>query len=83
MNKESILKLSGKMIEIPFNHYDKVWVLCGCPECDSNFIVELKQTDNTNPDNIFGLNPPPEKLTCPYCGTKNVSYAEHFPKVEL
>ncbi len=61
----------------------KKWVLCACSECDSNFIVELKQTDKTTPDNLFGLKPSPDKLTCPYCGIKNISYAEHFPNVEL
>jgi hypothetical protein len=61
----------------------KVWVLCACPECDNNFIVELEQTDKSEPDNILRLKPTPEKLTCPYCGIKNVSYDEHFPMVEL
>ncbi len=87
------LKLGNKMKEIKINKPDKIWVLCACPECESEFIAKLEQTDDVtrtilnvptaNPHNLFGLKPLPEELTCPYCGIKNDIYAEHFPKVEL
>lgn len=61
----------------------KTWVLCACPECEGEFIAKLEQTDDTNPNNLFGFKPLPEELTCPYCGVKNDIYAEHHPKVTL
>jgi len=79
------LKLGDKMIEVSIVKHNKQWVLCVCPECEGEFIAKLEQTDKSIPDtnNLFGLMPLPEDLTCPYCGVNNDIYAEHFPKVEL
>lgn len=77
------IKLGSTMKFIPIDGKDKRWVLCACPECEGEFIARLEVTDKNNPDNLFGLKPLPEELTCPYCGIKNDVYAENFPKVEL
>lgn len=60
---------------------DKRWVMCFCPECNQEFIAKLAVSDKSNPDNLYGLNPLPEKLICPYCGISNDIYATHFPEV--
>ncbi len=62
---------------------NKRWVLCTCPECDSEFIIKLEQTDDMKPNNLFGLKPLPEDMICPYCGIKNDVYATYLPKVAL
>jgi rubredoxin len=61
----------------------KKWIMCACPECEKEFVAKLEETNDTNPNDIFGLKPLPEELTCPYCGIKNDVYAIHFLKVEL
>lgn len=61
----------------------KLWVFCECPECEGKFSVSLEQTNKREPNNLFGLKPLPEDLTCPYCGIKNDIYAVHFPRVSM
>lgn len=82
-NQKDTLKLGNKMKVIPINHYSKLWVLCACPECEGEFIAKLEQTDDTNPNNLFGLKPLPEDLTCPYCGIKNDVCANAFVEITL
>ncbi len=77
-----IIKLSNKMKAIPLKEPDSRWVLCACPECESEFIAKLETSNKSNPDDLFGLKPLPEELTCPYCGIQNDIYAQGFPKVE-
>lgn len=78
--KQVELKEENKMTTTKQN---KLWVLCECPECEGKFTVSLEQTRKQEPNDLFGLKPLPEDLTCPYCGIKNDIYAVHFPKVAM
>lgn len=59
-----------------------IWVLCQCEQCEKEFIAKFSDNAPKNPDNLYGLQPEPTFLACPYCRHIGVSVA-HFPEVKL